>query len=36
MTARDDSLLAERLSALEDPLDDSDWGDVLERASSSR
>ena len=32
MTAHDDSLLAERLSALEDPLDDSDWGDVLRRA----
>jgi len=32
MTRHDDSLLAERLSALEDPLDDSDWGDVLRRA----
>jgi hypothetical protein len=32
MTPHDDSLLAERLSALEDPLNDSDWGDVLRRA----
>ncbi|MGD0272521.1 MAG: hypothetical protein ABSB96_02160 [Gaiellaceae bacterium] len=32
MTRHGDSLLAERLSALEDPRDDSDWEDVLRRA----
>ena len=32
MTRQGDSLLAERLSALEDPRDDSNWEDVLRRA----
>jgi hypothetical protein len=32
MTRHGDSLLAERLSALEDPRDDSDWKDILRRA----
>ena len=32
MTRHDDSLLAERLSALEDPTDDSNWEDVHRRA----
>jgi hypothetical protein len=32
MTRHGDSLLAERLSALEDPRDDSNWEDVLRRA----
>lgn len=32
MTLHGDSLLAERLSALEDPRDDSNWDDVLRRA----
>jgi hypothetical protein len=32
MTPHGDSLLAQRLSALEDPRDDSNWEDVLRRA----